>query len=36
VLAVSDGLALDAVETVEVRCKSDEYKKTAHDGGYCD
>lgn len=34
VLTVSDGLALDSVQPIQVRSQGDEYKKTAHDGGY--
>ena len=34
VLTVSNGLALDSVQSVQVRSQGDEYKKTAHDGGY--
>jgi hypothetical protein len=33
---MTDSFALDTVESIEMRCKRDEYKKTAHDGGYRD
>jgi hypothetical protein len=33
---MTDCFTLNAVETIEVRCKRNEYKKTAHDGGYRD
>ena len=33
-LTVSDGLALDSVQPIQVRSQGDEYKKTAYNGGY--